>query len=73
MKVCIEDNCFVSASFNNKVETPLYCVKHKKQNMINVKSKICLQENCIKQCSFNFPNQKALYCCDHKKENMING
>jgi hypothetical protein len=56
-------------SIGNK--TGIYCSKHKKENMINVKHKMCIENNCNIAASFNFINLKALYCCKHKKENMV--
>ena len=50
----------------------LYCSEHKKENMINIKSKRCIQDSCMKHPAFNLPTEiKALYCSEHKKENMI--
>ena len=50
----------------------LYCRKHKKENMIDIKNKRCIETNCINNLLYNLPTEKkALYCNIHKKENMI--
>ena len=70
---CINIDCTKIPSFNlpNKTET-LYCFEHKKENMIDIKSKRCINIDCTKIPSFNLPNEtNALYCSKHKKENMI--
>jgi hypothetical protein len=64
----------IQPSFNLPTETQaLYCSEHKKENMINVKSKRCIHDKCMKYPAFNIPTEKqALYCIEHKKKNMIN-
>ena len=57
---CVEENCLKQPSFNFDSETKgIYCVQHKKQNMIDVqnKSKCCLEENCLKRPCFNFDSE----------------
>jgi len=46
---------------------------HKKNGMVNVKSKKCKEKKCnISNPSFNYKNIKfGIYCTKHKKENMI--
>ena len=44
---CIEKNCLKGSSFNLPTEIkPSYCSDHKKENMIDVKSKRCFESNC---------------------------
>ena len=51
----------------------LYCAKHKKEDMINVKNKLCVFENCSIRPTFNKEGEPtALYCAKHKKDDMIN-
>ena len=50
----------------------LYCFEHKKENMINIKSKNCQEIKCKKEALFGLINKRAQYCLEHKKENMIN-
>ena len=71
---CIDKNCMKRASFNILCETnALYCSNHKKENMINIKSKRCTEDCCMKMPTFNLPSKSsALYCLEHKKDNMIN-
>ena len=73
MLKCKEDNCTKRPSYNIENEkNALYCVKHKKDNMIDIKSKRCVENGCYKQPTYNFENEKkALYCVKHKKDNMI--
>ena len=53
--------------------TASYCIKHKTEDMIDIKHKRCIQEGCIIRPSFNLPTEtKVLYCNEHKLENMIN-
>jgi hypothetical protein len=51
----------------------IYCVKHKKDGMINVVSKTCEFTNCITRPTFNYPEEtRGIYCVKHKKDGMIN-
>ncbi len=70
--MCIEKNCNIQPSYNYKNEVnPIYCNKHKKDEMTNIRKKKCIELNCIKQPSCNYKNEKsALYCAEHKKEGM---
>ena len=72
--MCIHPDCKKIPSYNNEGEKkPLYCVIHKKEDMINVISKTCIYPDCKKQANFNNEgDKKPLYCLTHKKENMIN-
>lgn len=74
MTQCIENECKLKACYNMSNEKKgIYCSSHKKEGMIDVKSKRCIEENCTKQPSYNFPGEtKFLYCKGHKKEGMIN-
>ena len=63
--------CVRKSVYNMKGLSPKYCKKHKKDVMVNVKSKC---KKCfLKQPSFNYPGEelKADYCGDCKKEGMI--
>ena len=72
-KKCIEDGCNKIPYFNIETETKgLYCVSHKKANMVNVISKKCIEDGCNIIPSFNIETEtKGLYCGLHKKANMI--
>ena len=50
----------------------MYCITHKKENMVNVKSKTCIEPNCRTLSHYNTEGDKPLYCLAHKKENMVN-
>jgi hypothetical protein len=72
---CIEDGCLIRPTYNTDGNTKaIYCKKHKKANMVNIKDKAkCIENNCKKFKTFNyFGEKKALYCNNHKKENMVN-
>ena len=73
MPNCIEENCNNIAKYNYKnLNIKIYCVNHKKKDMICLeeRSKYCL--DCSKKANFNYEGlKKAIYCSDHKKNNMI--
>lgn len=59
-----------TASFNFADKQPIYCKKHKKEGMINIKDPLCF---CKKgKPTFNIPGKKAEYCKGCKKPNMVN-
>jgi ferredoxin-like protein FixX len=68
-KICLE--CNIQANFNVKGETkPLFCSKHKKDGMIDIRSKRCLECDVI--ATFNIMGEKnGLYCAEHKIDGMI--
>ena len=49
-KCCLEENCSKRACFNfNSENKGIYCAQHKKEGMIDVKTKRkCVEENCLK-------------------------
>ena len=69
--MCKENGCKIIPSFNNEGEKKaLYCATHKKEGMVDVKSKTCIE--CKKQPYYNNEGEKkALYCATHKKEGMV--
>ena len=61
----------VRSRYNYKGLKPLYCKKHKLNDMVNSKS-VCIYGSCKKEASYNYKNnKKRLYCKEHKKENMF--
>ena len=52
-------NCLKRPCFNLNSETKgIYCVQHKKENMIDVMTKRkCVEENCLKFPCFNFDSE----------------
>lgn len=68
-KICIIDNCNVTANFNYKNLLPEYCATHKNDDMINVKTKLCEVENCNSIATYGNNNIKQ-YCNTHKDINM---
>ena len=71
---CVFKDCYKRPTFNlPDQKRPLYCSEHKKENMIDIKSKRCIHNGCMKRPTFNSPEQIIpLYCFKHKNENMIN-
>jgi len=71
---CAEDWCKKQPNFNFEGESQgLYCDLHKKDGMINIKSRRCIEDGCIKIPVFNFEGEsRGLYCDLHKKDAMIN-
>jgi hypothetical protein len=72
-KRCIHDGCTTHPSYNLSTETKaLYCKKHKKENMIDIKSKLCQYIKCKNDAIYGIKDKKSQFCFEHKKENMIN-
>ncbi len=70
-KKCNYKDCNKRPTFNFPNNPPHYCMKHKKDGMINVKDPLC--KDCSKIACFNYKDLKVgLYCYDHSKEYMIN-
>ena len=47
MAICKFENCKTRASYNvDGQKKALYCSLHKKENMVDVKSKMCIEANC---------------------------
>jgi len=70
MVLCIK-NCSTHAYYGLIGEKPMYCKKHKLENMIDVVNKRCLNEKCNKQPKFGLSGEKPEYCKKHKLENMV--
>lgn len=50
----------------------IYCRKHAKPHMVNVKEKLCISDGCLTQASFNMDGEKkGIYCAKHKKDEMV--
>jgi len=71
--MCKEQGCKIRPVFNVEGHTKaLYCFSHKKEGMVDVKSKTCLNEGCKIRPNFNVEGEtKALYCFAHKKDGMV--
>lgn len=73
-RYCEAYECEKYPSFNylNKI-TPIYCSKHKLNNMVNVRAKQCAENNCTTSPSFNFSTKnEPIYCYEHKHDDMVN-
>ncbi len=68
-KPCLE--CKKRPYFNIEGDPKgIYCVDHKKDEMVNVKAKTCLE--CKKRPYFNVEGDpKGVYCAAHKKQGMV--
>jgi putative hemolysin len=66
------EECDVRASFNYIGKTAMYCFKHNKEGMIDVRSKICKFDGCEMRPSFNYQGKIAMYCEKHKQKGMVN-
>ena len=66
------ERCKTNATYNLEGEKErLYCFTHKREGMVNVRSKTCIEEGCKKQPTYNLEGEKqAIYCFTHKKEGM---
>ena len=71
--MCFEKGCKTRPNYNNEGETKaLYCSKHKKDGMVNVKKKCC-EKGCKTIPIYNNEGEtKPLYCSKHKKDGMVN-
>ena len=65
LKYCRRKNCKTESSYNYKNLKPKYCLKHKKDDMVNVKSghKLCLK------CKESYKKQCVSPQCKHTIEN----
>ena len=73
-RTCVYEDCNTRPSFNTEGESkPLYCHRHKLEDMINVRSITpCIHEDCKTRPSYNNEGEsKPLYCAKHKLEDMI--
>ena len=71
--MCVYDGCQTSPSYNYEGNARLYCSKHKKEGMVNVKDTRCFRNGCKTSPSYNYEGElKPLYCATHKKEGMSN-
>ncbi len=70
-RICKWQDCDTVPIFGMDFGKPLYCKKHKKDEMINVKNRKCIEKLCITQSNYGIKGEKPLYCSKHKKENMI--
>ena len=71
-RICEFEDCKLRSNFNFSGEKyGIYCSDHKKENMIDVKSKKCIVCN-KKRPNFNFEEQKnPTHCKNCKLENMV--
>jgi hypothetical protein len=70
---CIEIDCNIRPSFNNRGEKkPLYCKLHKKDNMTDITKERCQFLDCDVIPAFNFSHEKKpKFCVKHKDIDMV--
>jgi hypothetical protein len=73
-QLCQEGNCKIQPHYNYEGEAKgRFCVSHKLENMVNIKSKTCEHEGCKIIPCYNYEGEtKARFCVSHKLENMMN-
>ena len=73
--LCREGNCKSLPSYNYCGEIKrIYCVNHKKEQMINIKDikNICKFKDCKIRANYNYISlNEPIYCLKHKNEDMI--
>jgi len=69
--MCIIDDCENYAIFNDEGGKPLYCIRHKSKDMIDVR---LMCQMCKKPGSYKFPNAltNQFYCKFHAIRGMKN-
>jgi hypothetical protein len=62
-----------TAAFNTPgLKKVMYCSKHKKPGMINIKGRTCSHDECLTVPVFNLPgSKKGAFCRAHKTDDMI--
>jgi hypothetical protein len=69
MKYCKENDCNTRPNYNlPDKKIGIYCLKHKKDNMVNVVTKKCLEENCKTQPNYNLPDKKLVFIVQNIKK-----
>jgi hypothetical protein len=69
---CRFEGCRVKPTFGTVSKKPLYCVKHKSDEMWNVLKPICEHNGCNLQPSFGYDWKQPIFCKNHKEHNMKN-
>ena len=69
----VYNNCKTRPSFNYIYNiSPIYCAKHRLDDMINISDNKCINLNCNIIATYNYEEKTyAIYCSSHKKEGMI--
>ena len=67
IKLCVNDDCYIHASFGIEKNQPLFCERHNLMNYENVVNKKCEYENCkIRACFGDKITKSTLFCFEHK-------
>ena len=73
-KTCEYPNCHKISRFNIPTKKGgLYCLDHKKYNMVDVVTKTCCKPGCDAYPKYNLSHKTGgLYCLEHKTKTMVN-
>jgi hypothetical protein len=69
-KKCAKPKCIKMPRYG--FDKILYCHKHKKEGMIDIKRKRCKFEGCNTFPCFGYQKSRGIYCVKHKKDDMKN-
>jgi len=76
MTLCFYPGCNTFASFNFANLSAHFCLKHKTEKMVNVRTRLCNVDKCFNRAYYNFRNNKSCrvggYCIDHREAGMVN-
>jgi hypothetical protein len=70
--ICIENGCETRCVFGTYNGPPVFCSKHKKNGMVDVKNKRCSIDFCLKYRVYGIEFGKPTHCSEHKLESMKN-
>ena len=72
IKLCVNDDCYIHASFGIEKNQPLFCERHNLMNYENVVNKKCEYENCkIRACFGDKITKSTLFCFEHKEKHHV--
>lgn len=68
---CKNKECNTYANYGYIFKKPLFCAKHRNEDMIDVNNKICENENCNKRAFYGIEST-PIHCIEHKEQNEFN-
>jgi hypothetical protein len=72
IRLCVNDDCYIHASFGIEKNQPLFCERHNLMNYENVVNKRCEYENCKTRACFGDKDTKSrIFCFEHKEKHHI--
>lgn len=69
-KLCKDQDCSIRPVFGYAGEAPIYCKKHKEDDMVNVCDRHCEIEGCDRRPSFRIIGKPYTHCKEHKVVGM---